>query len=82
MIQKFSTQELRNKSRIIRLKSESEFIIEVNNETESRTILSTKKLSNVDVRITERTQINQSKGKYTSTTTMFQTQTLKAIVKI
>jgi len=62
MIQKYFTQELGNKLRTIRSKSESEFVIEVHNETESKTILSIKKLNNVDVRITECTNITQSKG--------------------
>jgi len=62
MIQKCFTQELCNKLRTIRSKSESEFVIEVNNKTESKTILSIDKLNNVDVRITECTNINQSQG--------------------
>ena len=62
MIQKCFTQELDNKPRTIRTKSESEFIIEVNNEAQSKAILSITKLNNVDVQITECANINQSKG--------------------
>jgi len=62
MIERCFTQELCTKPRTIRSKSESEFIIEVNNEAQSKTILSIKKLNNVDVQITECTNINQSKG--------------------
>ena len=58
MIRKCFTQELDNKPRTIRSKSESKFLIEVNYEAESRTILSIKKLNNVDVRMTECTNIN------------------------
>jgi len=58
MIQKFFTQELGNKPRTIKSKSKSEFFTEVNNETESKTISSIKKLNNVNVRITECTKIN------------------------
>jgi len=62
MIQKCFKQELGNKPRTIRSKSESEFVIEVNNEAESEAISSIKKLNNIDVRITKCTNINQSKG--------------------
>merc|ERR1719259_523039 len=62
MIEKCFTQVLWTKPRSIRSKSDSEFIIEINTEGQSRNILSIEKLNNVDVRITECTNINQSKG--------------------
>ena len=62
MIQKCFTRELGAKPRTIRSKSETEFIIEVNNENESKAILTITKINNVDVEITECSNINQSMG--------------------
>jgi len=62
MIQKCFTQELGAKPRTIRSKSETDFIIEVNNENESKAILTITKINNVDVEITECSNINQSMG--------------------
>ena len=62
MIQKCFTQELGAQPRTIRSKSETEFIIEVNNENESKAILTITQINNVDVEITEYSNINQSKG--------------------
>ena len=62
MIQKCFTQELGAQPRTIRSKSETEFIIEVNNENESKAILTITKINNVDVEITECSNINQSMG--------------------
>merc|ERR1719259_1557505 len=62
LIERCFTQLLWGKPRSIRSKSESEFIIKVNNEDQSKAILSIQKLYNVDVQVTECTNINQSKG--------------------
>ena len=62
MIQKCFTQELGAKPRTIRSKSETEFILKVNNENESKAILTITKINNVDVEITECSNINQSMG--------------------
>ena len=62
MIQKSFTQELCAKPRAIRAKSETEFIKEVNNEKESKAILTLTKINNVDDEITECPNINQSMG--------------------
>ena len=62
MVPECFTQELGSKPLTVRSKSESEIVIEVNKETQIITILSIKKLNNVDVCIAECASINQSKG--------------------